>query len=62
MDSGEFRAGLDPEAIADVAMALLDGVGVRALIHDPAMNVGAARRLVADRLADELGLDPDALA
>ena len=42
-------------------MALLDGTGVRALIHDPAMDVEAARALVARQLAAELGLDPDAL-
>jgi AcrR family transcriptional regulator len=59
--SGEFRADLDVEAIADVAMALLDGAGVRALIRDPAMDVERARALVAERLAAELGLDPDAL-
>jgi hypothetical protein len=47
--------------VADVAMALLDGAGVRALIDDPAMDVEAARRLVATRLAAELGLDPGAL-
>jgi AcrR family transcriptional regulator len=60
--TGEFRAGVDAEAIADVAMALLDGLGVRALIADPAMDVEAAQRLVAERLAAELGLDPRALA
>jgi hypothetical protein len=35
---------------------------VRALIDDPAMDVEAARRLVAERLGDELGLAPGALA
>jgi AcrR family transcriptional regulator len=59
--SGEFRADVDVEAIADVAMALLDGAGIRALIRDPAMDVESARELVAERLAKELGLDPDAL-
>jgi AcrR family transcriptional regulator len=61
LESGEFRKGLDVEAVADVAMALLDGAGVRALIRDPAMDVEAARALVAKRLAAELGVDPDAL-
>src|SRR5215217_826053 len=37
--SGEFRADADPEAIADIAMALLDGAGIRALLRDPAMDV-----------------------
>jgi AcrR family transcriptional regulator len=59
--SGEFRADTDVEAVADVAMALLDGVGVRALIRDPAMDVERARALVAERLAAELGLDPNGL-
>ncbi len=62
VESGEFRAGVDAEALADVAMALLDGAGVRALIDDPAMDVEAARRLVAERLGAELGLAPGALA
>src|SRR3954452_1818468 len=43
VESGEFRSDADPEALADVAMALLDGAGVRALIRDPAMEVEAAR-------------------
>jgi AcrR family transcriptional regulator len=61
VEGGEFREGLEVEAVADVAMALLDGAGVRALIRDPAMDVEAARALVAERLAAELGVDPDAL-
>jgi AcrR family transcriptional regulator len=55
--SGEFRADADPEAVADVAMALLDGAGIRAMLDDPAMDVEAARALVAERLAAELGID-----
>ncbi len=62
VESGEFRADADPEALADVAMALLDGAGVRALLRDPAMDVDAARTLVAERLSVELGMDPDALS
>jgi AcrR family transcriptional regulator len=60
--SGEFRSGVDVDAVADVAMALLDGAGVRALLDDPAMDVEAARALVARRLASELGIEPAALA
>jgi AcrR family transcriptional regulator len=56
-ESGEFRSDIDVDAVADVAMALLDGVGVRALIDDPAMDVEAARALVAERLAAELGIE-----
>jgi AcrR family transcriptional regulator len=61
VESGEFRSDADPETLADVAMALLDGAGVRALLRDPAMEVDAAQKLVADRLAAELGLAPGAL-
>jgi AcrR family transcriptional regulator len=61
VETGEFRDDADPEALADLAMALLDGTGVRALIQDPAMEVQSARTLVARQLAAELGLDPDAL-
>jgi len=59
--SGEFRGDADPEALADHAMALLDGTGVRALIQDPEMDVDSARALVARQLAAELGLEPDTL-
>lgn len=60
--SGEFRSGIDVERVADAAMALLDGAGVRALIRDPEMGVEEARALVAERLAAELGIAPGALA
>jgi AcrR family transcriptional regulator len=59
--AGEFRAGIDVEQTADVAMALLDGTGVRALIADPAMDVEAARELVVVTLAPMLGVEPGAL-
>jgi AcrR family transcriptional regulator len=59
--SGEFRSDADPEALADVAMALLDGAGIRALIRDPAMEIETARTLVAERLAAELGRESGAL-
>ena len=45
VESGEFRGDADPEALADHAMALLDGTGVRALIQDPEMQVESARTL-----------------
>jgi AcrR family transcriptional regulator len=60
-ESGEFRAAVDPEGAADVAMALLDGAGVRAMLDDPGMGVEAARELVARALAAELGIAEDAL-
>lgn len=61
VESGEFAADADVEAVADAAMALLDGVGVRALIGDPAMDVERARRVVAEELATRLGVDPSNL-
>jgi hypothetical protein len=60
-ESGEFAADADADAVADMAMAMLDGAGVRALIGDPAMDTEHARRIVAARLAAELGVEPEAL-
>ncbi len=61
VQSGEFRSDIDVDAVANLAMALLDGVGVRVLIADPAMDVEAARSLVAERLAPQLGIEAAAL-
>ena len=61
VDSGEFSQ-VDPDQVADLAMALFDGLGVRALIRDPAMSLERARGIAAERLAAELGIDPEALA
>jgi AcrR family transcriptional regulator len=61
VESGEFRE-VDPDRVADLAMALFDGLGVRALIRDPAMSLERARRMAAERLAAELGVDPVALS
>jgi AcrR family transcriptional regulator len=61
VSSGEFDSEVDVEAAADLAMALLDGAGVRALLDDPEMQVADARALVARRLAAELGIDAGAL-
>jgi AcrR family transcriptional regulator len=58
--SGEFDR-VDPKRVADHAMALLDGAGLRALLRDPAMDLERARSLVAERLAAQLGVDPSAL-
>ncbi|MDQ2700394.1 MAG: TetR family transcriptional regulator C-terminal domain-containing protein, partial [Actinomycetota bacterium] len=59
--SGEFETD-DPEASADVAIGLLDGLGVRALIDDPEMDVERVRVLAATRIARELGLDAATLS
>jgi len=61
-ESGEFTLERDPEEIADIAMALLDGAGIRAMVADPAMDVEAGRALVARTLAPLLGVEPEALA
>lgn len=61
LDDGSFTSQRSPEELADLAIALLDGVGVRALVRDPAMTVEQARRLVAERLAGELGIEATAL-
>jgi AcrR family transcriptional regulator len=61
VESGDFRP-VDPDGLADQAMALIDGLGVRALMRDPSMDVGRAHRLIAELLGRELGVDPDRLA
>src|ERR1700754_885795 len=59
--AGEFTAPADLPALTDGTMALLDGLGLRALLHDPTMDIDAARAQVADFVAPQLGLDPAAL-
>lgn len=59
-EEGEFQVE-DPEASADVAMGLLDGLGIRPLIGDPTMDVEKVRVLAATRIARELGIEPEAL-
>lgn len=57
IESGEFTAPDDVAALTDRTMALLDGLGLRALLHDPTMDIDAARAQVADFLAPQLGID-----
>src|SRR5215475_6636487 len=61
IDSGEFTAPADVLALTDRTMALLDGLGLRALLHDPTMDIDAARAQVADFVAPQLGIDASAL-
>jgi AcrR family transcriptional regulator len=56
VDSGEFRP-CDPDVVADHAMALLDGFGIRAMLGDPSMDVARARTTIARLLAAVLGVD-----
>jgi AcrR family transcriptional regulator len=61
VEGGEFTAPADLPDLVDRAMALLDGTGVRVLMRDPAMDIGRARRLAAELLGAELGVDPEEL-
>jgi AcrR family transcriptional regulator len=61
IDSGEFGQPTDLAALTDRAMALLDGLGLRALLRDPTMDIEAARAQVADFLAEALGIEASAL-
>ena len=61
VESGEF-AQVDPEALADRAIAYADGFGVRALLDVPGMDYERARREIAELLAPELGVEPEDLA
>jgi len=54
--AGEF-ADCKVDALTDRVLALLDGLGVRALLGDPSMPVQRARGEVWRVLAAELGLD-----
>ncbi|MCB0870307.1 MAG: TetR family transcriptional regulator [Solirubrobacterales bacterium] len=60
VERGEFETA-DPEASADIAIGLLDGLGIRALMADPDMDVERVRVLAASRIAGELGIAPEAL-
>ena len=59
-DAGEFHCD-DPERVADLALGLFDGLGLRALLEDPEMDLAQARELIAETLAAELGLEVDDL-
>jgi AcrR family transcriptional regulator len=53
--AGEF-APSDSRAVVQRLVAAIDGVGLRVLVDDPAMELGHARRLIVEGLADELGI------
>lgn len=55
MESGEFRA-TDPDRLADRALALLDGFGIRVLVGD--IPIEHARAEAWAMLAAEVGLAP----
>jgi AcrR family transcriptional regulator len=60
IESGDF-APCDADRVADRTLALLDGLGLRALLGDPAMPIERAREEVWDALARELGVASPAL-
>jgi AcrR family transcriptional regulator len=51
--AGEF-APVDPHRTADLAMALIDGLGLRVLLGDPSMPLEQARERIGEILAREL--------
>ena len=55
VDDGEF-ARCDPEEVADRALALIDGFGIRTLLGDRAVPLERARRAVGAVLARDLGI------
>jgi AcrR family transcriptional regulator len=59
--SGEFTSDRPAAELADLAVALVDGLGIRALVRDPAVDVRRARELVAGELGTALGVEPAAL-
>jgi AcrR family transcriptional regulator len=61
VSAGEFQPPDDVGDLADRAMALLDGLGLRALLRDPQMDLDRARTLVAELFAAELGLETASL-
>jgi AcrR family transcriptional regulator len=59
VEAGEFSVE-DPGAVADRALALIDGFGLRALLRDPAVPVERAADEVWAAVAAELGLPASA--
>ena len=60
VESGEFQP-CDADEVAEHAMALLDGFGIRALLEDPAMELQRVPKLIAASLAPRLGVEPQDL-
>jgi AcrR family transcriptional regulator len=56
IEDGEFSHEIDPIAVADRTLALLDGFGIRALIGDANVPLERARAAVESSLARDLGL------
>lgn len=62
--AGEIAAGVadgefercDPDEVADRALALIDGFGIRNLIGDETITLERARRAIESALAEQLGV------
>lgn len=61
VEAGEFHTD-DPGRVADLALGMFDGLGLRVLLEDPEMDLERARRLIAGSLAAELGIPAGHLA
>lgn len=61
LETGEFNSQRGAAELADLAVGLVDGLGIRALVRDPEMDVERARRTIAEQLAVALGVEPSAL-
>jgi AcrR family transcriptional regulator len=59
--SGEFTAPVDIDGFTDTLMGLLDGLGLRALLRDPGMDLSTARGRVAEFVSAPLGITSAAL-
>jgi AcrR family transcriptional regulator len=59
--AGEFRAA-DVDAVVGRLVGLIDGMGLRALLADPAMGLERARAEIAAATAEALGVPAAALA
>jgi AcrR family transcriptional regulator len=57
--AGEFRAR-DAHAVVQRLVAAIDGIGLRVLVDDPAMELAHARRLIVEQLAADLQAEPEA--
>jgi AcrR family transcriptional regulator len=55
VEAGEFTR-CDAEEVADRALALIDGFGIRALLNDTAIPLDRARRAIGAVLARDLGV------
>jgi AcrR family transcriptional regulator len=56
--AGAFR-DVDPAPVADRALALVDGFGIRVLVGDPEVSLDRAREEVWWLLSTELGIDEE---